>query len=1064
MEKTPTAANPPAAAPPRLHFLQRILDHPVGALALVLVVAALGVVAFWRLPTNLMPDIVYPMVRVQVRAGQTPPDILVNTVTRVLEQQVAQAEGVELIESATTQGQVQISLSFNYQQDIDAALRDVSALVDRARAQLPGDLEPPIIFKFDPQNLPVLELIMTSATLDPTALRQFADKDLVYRFGGIAGVSVVRPAGGQVREVQVQARPAQLRRYGLTLQNLSDALATGTAQQAAGRVDVAGREHYTLATALAGSVAALGNRALPTPGGGLVRLRDVASVTDSHQEQRIVVTVNGREGVKLSFFKNPQANSVAVARAINAQLKTLLASGTLPPGIQLAVTSNESSYIVNSIGSAQHALLLAVALVALVVLLFLKDVRLTLLSLSVLPVALLATLLLMEAFGLSLNLMSIGGLIVGVSLLIDYGIVFLENIHRHWQQHGQVRQAVGEAAREVAVPLVASLLALVAVVLPFLLFGGISLLFFREFILVVIFATVSGLVVAFVLIPTLYSFIGRGAHRGGEETGEKDTGAAEPHAGLQLDGLIRWQQRGLAGGLRQGRWVVAGAALGLVLTVWLALRLGNTFLPEIDDGRITLQIQAEPGTLLADFRRQVGRIEALLLRQPDVVLVDATAGGRIGQTIQETPAEAEVLVALRPKNARAASVQDAIGTLSDQIAGLHLPGVKTKVKKARIRAIRTFSGNASSGDFDVVVNVEGQDPAQLTQLGEQVRGRLRRVTGLADVRTTLVLNQPTLRVNVDADRAASYGVTPEQVTQTLATAIGGTVPARYLEKGEYYGIRLQLDRAAVHGNLQGLPTLPVQRLPTGDLLLLGQVADLQLTKGPLALDRVNQATVNMVNASARGRALGDVAGDVHAALDTMRLPAGYRLSYGGRLATLESGGGGLVWVGLFGLALLLVVLAVLYESLATPLLIVGILPLGLLGSVGALTLAGLPLSATALIGFILVIGIATNNALVLVAFIEQLRREGHSVGEAVRVGTALRLQPKLMTALIAMAGMVPLAIGREEGGEILQPLALVILGGMPVALVATLLVLPVLYALVHGRREAVAAAAPAPAA
>ncbi len=1024
------------------HFLETPVYRPVGTLMLLAVLIVIGSIAYQKLPTNLMPDIVYPMVRVQLKAGQTPPDILLNTVTRVLEQQLAQAEGVELIESSTTQGQVQISLSFDYTRDVDIALRDVASLVDRAKPQLPAHIEAPVIFKFDPQNLPVLELIMTSATMDITALREFADNDLLYRFAGVEGVSIVRPSGGKVREIQVVTSPEKLLHYKLTLAELSSVLSAENTQQAVGRVDLAGREYFALSQGIAGSIEELSNLRIPLPDGELIRLREIADIRDTHQEQRIIITVNGEEGVKMSFFKNPQANSVEVSQRIMQHLEQMQRKGSLPADLDIAVTSNESTYIVDSIHSAQHALLLAIALVALIVLFFLKDWRFTLISMAVLPVALLATLFLMNAFGLSINLMSIGGLIVGVSLMIDYGIVYIENITRHYLQTRKVKTSIRLASYEVASPLTTSLIALLSVLVPFLFFGGLSLLFFREFILVVMFATVSGLLVAFILIPTLYSFIGAKALDHSR------------HEGLQMAGLVQLHTRVLTFAMDHRFATVGLLILSLMVTFLLSGQLGSTFLPQIDDGRITLQLQAEPGTQLSDMQGQIERLETMLLEKQEVKLVDVTAGGRIGQTIQETPAEAEILVELVAKSARSKSVDEYMKELADDIDRLELVGTKVKVKKARIRAIRTFSGTASSGDFDVVINIGGQDPQVLSAIGDQVRNILRPIEGLADVRSTLIINQPTLTFDINEENAAAFRVSSQRIGQSLSTAITGALPSRYLEKGEYYDIRLLLDRSWVYNNMNGLKALPIGRLSNGDALLLSQVAEVRLAKGPLSIDRVNQSTVNMINGNARGRTIGEVAVDVRASLDTLSLPAGYTINYGGRMAALEGSDSSLLWVGLFGMLLLFVVLAVQYEGLLIPFVIILVLPVGLLGSITGLYLTGMPLSSTALIGFLLVIGIATNNALVLVAFIEQLRKEGMPLQEAVRVGTSLRIQPKIMTALIAMAGMVPLAIGRDQGGEILQPLAIVILCGMPIALLATLVLLPTLYLLSQDRPSA----------
>lgn len=1017
------------------------LDHPIGTLALLVALAVAGIVSFVQLPINLMPDIVYPMVRVQVTAAQTPPEVLVNTVTRVLEQELAQVEGLEQMESTTEQGRVQITLSMAQGRDMDAALRDAAAWVDRARGSLPADIDPPVIFKFDPQNLPVLEFVLSSDTVDPMALRQLAENDLAYRFVGTAGVATVRVAGGRQREIQVHIDPAKLRSHSLTFEELASALRASNIQGSPGRIDAAGKELFGEVRSLFGSAREIADLRVSAPNGDLIRVRDVAEVADRYAEQRLIVSVNGVEGIKLSVFKAPQANSVETAAGVRARLEELRGDGVIPADVSMAVTADESVYITQSIENARHAMYLAVALVALVVLLFLRDWRYTIVSMLVVPAAILTALLVMRSLGLTLNLMSIGGLIVGVGLLVDYGIVLLENITRHWDTARDVRRAVEAASREVTTPLVAAFGVLVAAVAPFLFVGGFAMLFFEEFILTIIFAAIAGLVIAFAMIPPMFPLLQR-----------SDRGHAAE--GRFMHVLTRSYGRVLTGAIRYRHWVVAGALVSLVLAAVAATRLGYVFLPEIDNGQVTVTVQGEPGMLLEEFGARARQIAALAAADPDVVLVDAAIGGRIGQTIQVTPATSEMLVQLTPKGARDAAVQDWIGNFADKVSALETPGVRARVSKARIRAIRTFAGAAATQNFDVVVGVQGQEAAVLAELGEQVRQRLSGVRGLTDLETSLVLDQPVVSFSIDHARAASFGVTPAQISEALTTAVNGDVPSRLLDQGLYYDIRLAVTPTAVHQRLMGLADLPVARLQNGGTLLFGQVAETRLVTGPLAIDRMNRTAVNSVTATVRGRTLGEAAGDVRAALADLSLPSGYHLSYGGRIATLSGGSTGLGWAAAIGVLLILVVLAIQYEALLTPLLIVGVLPVSVVGAVVALYLADTPLSATAFIGLILLIGIAANNAIVLVAFIEQLRRAGHSVIEAVRLGALLRLRPKLMTACVAMAALVPLANGRQEGGEILQPLAIVVLGGMPVALVATLVVLPALYVIAYGADRA----------
>jgi multidrug efflux pump subunit AcrB len=316
---------------------------------------------------------------------------------------------------------------------------------------------------------------------------------------------------------------------------------------------------------------------------------------------------------------------------------------------------------------------------------------------------------------------------------------------------------------------------------------------------------------------------------------------------------------------------------------------------------------------------------------------------------------------------------------------------------------------------------------------------------LSDVATTLNIGQPMVDFSINRQTAALYGIAPADLAQTIETAIHGTVPSRFFERGLYHDIRLISDRANLRERLLDARDLPIRTSSKTDFVVLGQLANIQLNKGPIAIDRINQGTVNMVTATVRGRVLGDVAGDVRQTLASFELPTGYSLSYGGRMATLDTGSAGLIWVAALALFLVGVVLAVHYESVVDAVVILVILPLGAVGAIAALSLTGTPISSTAIIGMVLLIGISGNNAVVLITFIKQLERAGHGLIEAVKMGATLRLRPKLMTAFVAVAGMVPLAIGGQEGSEILQPLAVTVIGGVPISLLATLVVLPALY-------------------
>lgn len=1014
------------------------LGRPIGVLAVLVAVLLSGLVAYRQLPVNLMPDITYPMIRVQVRYGQVPPGLLVQQVSWILEQELAQTEGVELVESTTQRGQVQLTLSFAAGTNLDAAIRDASAWLDRAKSRLPRDVDPPVIFKFDPSNLPVVEFTVSAPEGgDLVALRRFTELGLANRLLGVPGVTAIRTAGGREREIQVNLDADRMAAHRVGTKDLVDALAARNVTSAAGRVDAAGRELAAQTMSALGGVDAIGEVPIAgANGASLVRVRDVAGVVDTHREQRILVRVNGRDAVKLSVFKQPQANSVAVATALRQRLADLHRDGFIPSTFDVEVTADESIYIRQAIASARNALILAVALVAGVVLLFLRSLRLAVIVCAVIPVALAATALTMRGLGLSLNLMSIGGLILGVGLLVDYGVVLLEASTRHVELGAERRDAIARAAAEVSAPLIASTTTHVAGVLPFLAMGGFVLLFFKELIVTVTVATVAGLLAALAVVPALYPLIGARASR-----------AEGTHPAGRVSRLFRAALERVIG---HPRPVLLGAVAATAVATGLLAVRGYTFLPGLDDGRITIQVQGEAGTLLADVDAAVRRVEEGIRQEKDVALVDATVGGRIGQTIQETPAEAERLVQLAPRDERNRSVQAVIDALAKRLKAVAGPGVRVKVQKARIRAIRTFAGQAGTGDWDVAVRIEGPEVGRLSDLAGQARAQLSSIQGLSDLDSSLVLENPELRFDVDGERARVRNIDAEQTATAAATAISGTVPTRLLDGGYLVDVRVWFDRPRVH-DLTALPALPLVR-HGDDVVRLGEVAALREATGPLKIDRVGQQNVNVLTANVRGRPLSDVAREVRSRMAALTLPPGYSLSYGGRME-FASAGTGVGALGLLALFFILVVLAVQYESLRAPLLIVAVIPFGLVGAVPTLYVAGLPLSSTVLVGLLLLAGIAVNNSVVLVDFAEQRRRSGAPPRDAVLEAALVRLRPICMTALAAMLGMLPLATGAESGGEMLQPLAVTVMGGLSAATVASLLVLPAAYVAFVKRRQ-----------
>lgn len=1010
---------------------RQVVARPVSAAAVGLVVLALGAIALLRLPVALVPEIVYPMLRVQVSLGSAPAELMLDRVTRPLELELAQVEGVELIESSTEQGETRVTLSFPLDADIQAALRDVTMRVERARAKLPPEAAPPTIVRFDPSNLPVLELALGSDALDALALRRLAERDLVYQLTTVPGVSAVRAAGGLERELRVELLPERLTAFGLTGRDVAQAVRAAHVAQGAGRADLPERELAVLISHRLGTAEAIAAVQIPN---SPARVGDVARVLDDHREPRLLVRIDGKNAVKLSIYKQPGANTVAVVDALRERLEQLDDTGVLPRSVRLVVTADESTYVRAAMTSARRALLEAFVIVAAVVLVSLRRWRLSLLVCATIPVALAATLALMHALGLTLNLMSLGGLVLGVGLLIDYAVVLVEAGTKSVDDGAPGDEAARRALSSVGSPLVASTTTHVVGVLPFLALTGLTQLLFRELIITATVATAAGLLAALFLIPPIFARM-----RPSPRTGPRTTGGGSALVGSIARRLASWP-----------RVVVVVAALAMALSVGGITQLGYVFLPELDDGRVTILVRGEPGVPLRELDACVRRLEAKLTSDPVVASVDATVGGRIGQTVQETPGEAELLVQLVAPDERDRGVRALIRSLGQELSEAAGVGFTVTVKKARIRAIRTFKGQAATGDWDVAVRIAGPDLRTLTQISSEVKARLAAVEGLGPIGNALVLGTPEMHIEVDGALTGARGVTPADVAEAAQLYLRGEVPVQVVDEGFLVDLRVILDPSA-RSDPRALARAPACRGRHGPCSL-AELARVRDSRGPREVVRVAQQNVDVITANQQDdRPLSRVAADVRASLAGLSAPPGYSLTFAGRMEVAgDDSASALVVVALLSLLLVLAVLAIQYESVRAPLLVVSMVPFGLIGVLPTFWLAGMPLSATALVGVVLLAGIGVNASVLLVDSAEHARAAGLSARDAAAVAAAARARPIVMTSAAATLGLAPLVFGLAEGGELLRPLALVILGGVATSALGTLFVLPALYSLVLG--------------
>ncbi len=1020
------------------------IRHPIGVVMIALAAMVLGLFALTRLPVDLLPQIIYPEISVRIVEPGVPAAVMEDRATRMLEEQLAITEDAIALQSTTSEGRAEVDLTFQYGKDIDIALRDASTRLDRARRFLPETIEPPTIFKRDPSQIPVAEYIVSSQLWDPVELRDWVDHQFATWFITLPGVAAAEVGGGLVREVQILPDQRRLAGLGLKPEDLADALRSGNLEQPAGRLLMPEREYTSRTMGRFRSVEQIRDLPIKLPDGGTLRLGEIARVIDTHQEQRLIARMNRMPGVVMSVQKQPTANTVAVVDVVEDRLAWLISEGLLPEGIEISKVSDQSVYVRNAVNNAALAALLGALLAMAVVYLFLGDIRRTLVVGSAMPIAVLVTFALMDLGGMTINIMTLGGLAVGIGMLVDSTIVMLENITRHQRAGDRWDDAGIEAAREVNSAIVASGSTNLAAILPFLFVGGLVGLLFRELIFTVSAAIVASVIVALTLVPAL-----------GCRVPVQKPGRVR----RAIDAAIESAQHGyrrLVTMLLSRLWtqplIVAMFAIGLIIALPVFQSGQQIFLPNMDDGNLRVDIVADPGVSIEEMDRIVQRFEDLALAQTEVERVYSIVGGRIfGRTQRETSNASTLMVQLVPLSMREISSEDWIRGMNRLIAAEQIAGARIRMRPAGIRGIRI-----GSGDDDISMRIQGPDLDTLYMLGDEAVSRLRGIPGLRNIAHSAEEILQEIAVDVDRDRAAELGLTVEDVGRAVQMALDGWIVTDFIDGDRAYDVRMRLPRADAL-NPQDLESLLLYAEDDGlPAVYLGDVAEVRLVAAPAQIRRDNQRRVVEITGTVASDApLGLVGLTINERLAELPLPEGYSIYDAGATMALQEGQRMIhILLGL-ALFLVLVVMAVQYESLRNPFVILLGVPFAAIGVALGLNITGLPLSMPVWLGMIMLAGIVVNNAIVLVEFIEIMRERGLAVADAIAEAARLRLRPILMTTLTTVAGLLPLAIGLGEGSEMLRPLAVTIVSGLSFSLVVSLLLIPILYRWLHfaGDRE-----------
>lgn len=1015
------------------------ISRPIGTLMITSTLLVLGVVYVGRLPVDLLPRIVYPQVRVSISNPGVEPNVLEETIAKPLEAALATTEGLTRMQTNISTGFVNVTLDFDYGTNVDFALQDAAKNVERIRSRLPEEADPPNVNKSDPSQQQIYQVAFSSAERNQIALRQWVDQRLRPQLLSVNGVAAIEIFGGLVREIQVEIDPDRLRGYGLSVSQVINALRNENQDVAAGRITTADHEMVGTTAGKFRSVPDLRGVLMTAPSGARIPLGEVASVRDTSQEQRNWARLNGVPAVRIGIQKQPEANTVQVAKDVEAKIALLESSGYIPTDIKHEVTYDQSGFINDALKSVRDAAIVGAILSMLVVIVFLRSFRKTFIICVSIPLAILSTFVMMGISDLTLNIMSLGGLALGTGLLLDNAIVMLENIYRRREADElDPEEAAHVGAAEVTSPVIASTTTNLASVAPFLLITGLSALIFRELILTISFAILASLPLALTLIPMLAAQLGKVRFSSGLER-------ARPLLAFDrgFNRMVGGYRRVAAAAVR-GRWFMLGGVGVLGVIAYSAARTYPTeFLPQVDDGTVGANVRMPPGSTPPQANRVALEVERMIGEMPGVVSVFANAGaGRGGLDVRLVSA-----------SQREISADQWVQQLQRRIDDHGFAGARVFVRPPRIRGLRT-----NSAGTDVSVAIVGDQLPVLDEIGGEVVRRLRGIPGLENVQVQAEEPRPMLSIALDRERARALGLDVAAVGQTVRTALDGTIATRYAEGNFEYDVRVLFPKSRITStaDLGSIMLFPAGR--TRDPVFLRDVATVSPAISPATIQRENQNRRIEVSGDVITEIapIGAVTDSIRQRLADFELPDGYGLIIGGEQEAIEETNAQMALVIGLAIFLVFVVLAVQYESILDPLIILGAVPLALIGVVAILGITGTPFSAPVLLGMIMLAGIVVNNSILLVEFAKDYHRErGVPAAQAVVEAGAVRMRPIMMTTFTSLVGALPLALGLGDGGELMRPLAIGVVGGLAVSSLLTLFVVPGLYVILHQAGDAV---------
>ncbi|WP_217586435.1 efflux RND transporter permease subunit [Lentibacillus saliphilus] len=1007
-----------------MKLVQTSVKRPVGVIMIVLAIIALGIVSVRSLAIDLFPKIDLPIAVVATSYPDAAPEDVEELLSRPIEGAISSIEGIDTIQSQSQPGASLVVMMFKNGTDLDQALLDVREKIDQVKGFLPEQANEPSIIRFSPDQLPLMWVSLTGQEAEQ--LTAVANNQVVPYFERQGGVASVTVEGAKQREIRVVLDESALQQYGVNAQSIAQALNSTNQSASVGVVEKGSKDLQLRVVGEFTSVKDIKQTLIQTATGATIHLEDVAQVSDTFKKTSSETLVNGKSSVVLSIMKKTDGNPVDVAHNVKDAINEL--QNNLSSDVNLDVVIDTSEFIELSIDSVVQNILIGGVISIFILLLFLKSIRATIVIGLSIPIAIISTFTLMYFTGETLNVLTLGGLALGLGMMVDSSIVILEHIYTYRQRGYNLKEAAIKGASELAPAVIASTTTTLVVFLPIIYVEGIASDLFTPLALAVSFALITSLISAITLVPMLSSKLLAKAM--GDE-------GRRYWFNRFLDKLGNVYQGGLQWVLKHRKTTIAGTIIVIVGSLALTPMIGAEFIPSADQGQMQITVETEAGTSLEDTQKVVEQINEKVIAYDSVIetnFVTVGGGDQFGGSMVGSGNTASFMLQLIPAGERDRSTTDIATALDEDVQDI--PGAEITVS--------AMDGGMSMGD-PIQIQLNGPEHSVLRELAAEVVEEIQTVDGVYNPQSGASEGIPQMTIKVDEAAAAAYGLTEQQITAQIQMTLNGQTATRYREAGQEIDVVMMYPEEN-YRTISDLQDLKIQS-PTGAAIPLQDVAELVQTQGPATLLRQNQQPQLNITSSVVDRDLGSVVNDIEATLDDMAFPEGYSYEMGGQAEDMQKSFADLALALVFSIFLVYAVMAIQFENFLFPFIIMFAMPTTVVGVLLGLFITGLPLSIPGFIGIIMLAGIVVNNSIVLVDYINILRRRGMDRYEAILEAGRSRLRPIMMTTLTTILALIPLALALGEGAETQQPLAVTIIFGLSVSSLFTLLLVPVIYSL-----------------